>query len=421
MKNKTRKHRALKVVGIIAGVLVVGAGAAIGFYCDNNLHAEERIIERALNAGLVEKQVTLDIEPSGSAQATDVAIDDTGARGAAKDGENAVNADAGAADASTADANESEIGNAGGIGANANGVTINYAEGPDNGPALLLVHGQGMEWEDYATVLPELTKRYHVFAVDCFGHGESAHDPALYTCAAGGDALIAFANQIIGGDYLVSGHSSGGILAAYVAAHDRGHVTACVLEDPPLFRVTPEEVTEGAGAFAYYDGYSVAHSFLQQNEVKDYPVWYAAHSYLFGMFGGLQGMLAKQTADWCAQHPGEHVVNAWVPRDWTRGMYFMDDWDPRFGEAFFDGSWMANIDQEALLRQIECPVVYLKAATNYGDDGVLYAATTDDDAARIQETIPNCQTTVIKSGHDIHVEHPDVFIDAVDRALAMHS
>ena len=102
-------------------------------------------------------------------------------------------------------------------------------------------------------------------------------------------------------------------------------------------------------------------------------------------------------------------------------MYFMDDWDPRFGEAFFDGSWMANIDQEALLRQIECPVVYLKAATNYGDDGVLYAATTDDDAARIQETIPTCQTTAIKSGHDIHVEHPDVFIDAVDRALAMHS
>jgi hypothetical protein len=38
---------------------------------------------------------------------------------------------------------------------------------------------------------------------------------------------------------------------------------------------------------------------------------------------------------------------------------------------------MAGIDQEAMLRQIECPVVYLKASTNYGDDGVLYAATTD--------------------------------------------
>ena len=129
-------------------------------------------------------------------------------------------------------------------------------------------------------------------------------------------------------------------------------------------------------------------------------------------------MLAEQTATWCAEHPGEHVVNAWVPRDWTRGMYFKNDYDPRFGDTFYDGSWMAGIDQEAMLRQIECPVVYLKAATNYGKDGVLYAATTDDDAARIQKTIPHCETTEIKSGHDIHYEHPDVFVAAVDQAAS---
>ena len=351
------KHgKAAKVVGIILGAVVVVATIGVVIYRGNNLHAEEHIIDRAFDAGFVEKQATV------------------------------------------------------------NGATINYAEGPDNGPALLLIHGQGMEWEDYATVLPELSQRYHVFAVDCFGHGKSAHDPELYTCAANGDALIAFAGQVIGDDYIVSGHSSGGVLAAYVAANDPAHVTACVLEDPPLFRVTPEEAQEGAGTFAWYDGYIVAHSFLQQDEVKDYPAWYASHSYLFGLFGGLQTMLAKQTAAWCAEHPGEHVVNAWVPRSWTRGMYFMNDYDPRFGDAFYDGSWMAGIDQEAMLGEIECPVVYVKATTDYGKDGVLYAATTDDDAARIQQTIPNCETVELKSGHDIHVEHPDVFIAAVDQA-----
>ncbi|HAM16584.1 MAG TPA: alpha/beta hydrolase, partial [Eggerthellaceae bacterium] len=298
------------------------------------------------------------------------------------------------------------------------GATVNYGEGPDNGPALMLAHGQGMEWEDYASVLPVLSERYHVFAVDCFGHGESAHDPSLYTCSKNGDALVAFASQVIGGDYIVSGHSSGGILAAYVAAHDPEHVAACVLEDPPLFRVTPEQVQENAGAFAWYDGYTVAHSFLQQSEVAAYPAWYASHSYLFGLFGGLQKLLAEQTAAFCAQHPGEHVTNAFVPRDWTRGMYFMDDWDPHFGEAFYDGSWMAGIDQQAMLQQIKCPVVYLKASTSYGDDGVLYAATTDEDAARIQATVPSCETIEIKSGHDIHYEHPDVFANAVDRVVA---
>ena len=347
--------KTLRVVGVVAGVLVVAAGVAVGVYCDGNLHAEERLIARAIDAGFEEKQATV------------------------------------------------------------SGAIVNYAEGPDNGPALVLVHGQGMEWEDHASVLPELARSYHVFAVDCFGHGESAHDPALYTCEANGDALIAFTGQVVGGDYIVSGHSSGGVLAAYMAAHDSGHVTACVLEDPPLFRVTPEEAQENAGTFAWYDGYTVAHSFLQQDEVAAYPAWYASHSYLFGLFGGLQKLLADQTAAFCAEHPGEHATNAWVPRGWTRGMYFMDDWDPRFGEAFYDGSWMAGIDQEAMLRQIECPVVYLKASTNYGDDGVLYAATTDDDAARIQATIPNCETIELKSGHDIHYEHPDVFVSAVDQ------
>ena len=358
-KARGGKRKALKVAGAIVGAVVIVAAIAIGVYCDGNLHTEERLIKRALDAGFAEKQATV------------------------------------------------------------NGATINYAEGPASGPALLLIHGQGMEWEDYATVLPELAKRYHVFAIDCFGHGESAHDPSMYTCSGGGDALIAFAEQVIGENYIVSGHSSGGILAAYVTAHDPKHVTACVLEDPPLFRVTPTEATEGDGTFAYYDGYVVAHSFLQQDEVKDYPVWYASHSYLFGLFGGLQGMLAKQTADFCAEHPGEHVVNAWVPRDWTRGMYFMDDFDARFGNTFYDGSWMEAIDQEAMLRSIECPVVYLKASTNYGADGVLYAATTDADAERIAQVIPQCETVELKSGHDIHYEHPDVFIGAVDRAAEL--
>jgi pimeloyl-ACP methyl ester carboxylesterase len=77
---------------------------------------------------------------------------------------------------------------------------------------------------------------------------------------------------------------------------------------------------------------------------------------------------------------------------------------------------MAGIDQAALLRQITCPVVFLKAMTNYGDDGVLYAATTDEDMARIEQCIPQCETTQIKSGHDIHVEHPDAFAAAVDQA-----
>lgn len=39
-----------------------------------------------------------------------------------------------------------------------NGNVINYVEGPKNGPAILLLHGQMVDWKDYRTVFPELVK-----------------------------------------------------------------------------------------------------------------------------------------------------------------------------------------------------------------------------------------------------------------------
>ena len=95
----------------------------------------------------------------------------------------------------------------------------------------------------------------------------------------------------------------------------------------------------------------------------------------------------------------------------------VDQYDLKFGEAFYDGSWMKGVDQESMLKNIKCPAIYLKAATNYGKDGVLYAANSDADAKKVQECILGCERITIKSGHDIHYEHPDVFISACENFL----
>ena len=65
--------------------------------------------------------------------------------------------------------------------------------------------------------------------------------------------------------------------------------------------------------------------------------------------------------------------------------------------------------------------VYLKAQTSYGEDGTLFAANSDEDAARVQQLIACCETTVIESGHDIHYEHPDAFAKAVNEAAGKSS
>lgn len=382
-KQKGRGKKVAMVIGAVLVVLVAVGGVALALYVDGNRNGEARDLERAYAAGFVEKQV-------------DVTFAD----------EKAADADASGADENAADEDTSATTSV--------TATVNYAEGPDNGPALLLVHGQSMEWEDYARVLPDLAQRYHVFAVDCFGHGESAHDPALYTCTAQGEALKAFASQVIGGSYTVSGLSSGGVIAAWLAANDGTHVEGCVLEDPPLFHVTPEEMQEDPGCFVWKDGFQVTHDFLNQNEVDDLAVYYAQHSYLFSLFGGLQPKIAEWTAAERTAHPDDHLVISWVPHGWVRGMYFYDDFDPRFSEAFYQGTWLAGVDQADMLAAIECSTVYLKANTRYGDDGLLYAANTDEDTARVRELVSKCQTIRLDSGHDIHYEHPDDFVKAFD-------
>ena len=293
-----------------------------------------------------------------------------------------------------------------------NGI-INYAEGPDNGPALLLVHGQSVAWQDYMKVLPELVEDFHVFAIDCYGHGKSEHNESLYTLRMMGDDMIAFANDVIAEPYVVTGHSSGGIIAAYIAAYDPEMVASCVLEDPPFFNVLPEEVQEGAGSFVWFDGYVPAHEYVEEQPDVPYPVFCAERSYLFTMFGGLKDEVVQEVRTWCEEHPNENVATTWIPQGWTRGLYFMNDFDPAFGNAFYTGSWLEDVEQAELLSRIKCPVIYLKAKTNYGDDGVLYAANTDKDAERLTSLIANCEMREVNSGHDIHYEKPEVFIEAI--------
>ncbi|MCA9961573.1 MAG: hypothetical protein KC443_21185, partial [Anaerolineales bacterium] len=44
-----------------------------------------------------------------------------------------------------------------------NDVSLNYVVGPNNGQPLLLIPGQMESWQGYKCVLPELSKRFHVF------------------------------------------------------------------------------------------------------------------------------------------------------------------------------------------------------------------------------------------------------------------
>lgn len=58
-----------------------------------------------------------------------------------------------------------------------------------------------------------------MYAADCFGHGGSARLPDAYSVSTHGSFLAEFIDQVVNEPTIVSGHSSGGHLAAWLGAN----------------------------------------------------------------------------------------------------------------------------------------------------------------------------------------------------------
>jgi pimeloyl-ACP methyl ester carboxylesterase len=57
-------------------------------------------------------------------------------------------------------------------------VTLNYVEGPETGPPLVLLHGGSARWQAFESIMPELAARWHLYGPDLRGHGQSGRAAA---------------------------------------------------------------------------------------------------------------------------------------------------------------------------------------------------------------------------------------------------
>ncbi|WP_312029333.1 alpha/beta fold hydrolase [Gordonia paraffinivorans] len=165
------------------------------------------------------------------------------------------------------------------------GAVITYGEGPARGAPLLLIHGQQVSWADYASVLGTLTRDWHVFAVDAFGHGGSEKDPSRYPALPQTEALAWFVENVVGAPVVVAGHSSGGLLAVRLAADFADRVRAVLIEDAPFFGTEPERARS---TYAWLDTFRNIHRYLEAGASAGADSWtryWLQHSYLRTMFG----------------------------------------------------------------------------------------------------------------------------------------
>lgn len=285
------------------------------------------------------------------------------------------------------------------------GVSLNYAEGPDCGPALLLIHGQSTDWKNYARALPRLAEHFHVYAVDCLGHGGSTSWPPAYSVNAHGSILAEFIEQVIGAPSIVSGHSSGGHLAAWLAANHAPHVRAVVLEDPPWFTTS---LPRARMTWNYVDLATNAHRFLTTQD-SDFVTYQVQHTRVWSFFGNGKDWFINQGLRYRTRHPDAPVRWWSMPPIMNESFRGLQRYDPRFGDAFFTGTWDEGFDHAATLARITVPTVLVHTNWAYDDTGILMGAMDGDDAARARSLIPDVEFTKVDSGHGFHWEKPDEF------------
>lgn len=128
---------------------------------------------------------------------------------------------------------------------NANGFRLHYVVDGE-GPAVVLIHGEGASLLDWQWVFPHLSSFLRVHAVDLPGHGDSDKPNAAYSAALLTDTLIAFLDALEIDRAVLVGHSLGGLVAARSARRLADRVIAlCLVSSGGLGRyIHPSNVFE---------------------------------------------------------------------------------------------------------------------------------------------------------------------------------
>ena len=300
----------------------------------------------------------------------------------------------------------------------AGGVRLNYVGGPRNGQPLVLLPAQMGTWESYGKVLAPLAQRFEVYAVDIRGHGKSSWTTGNYSWATVGADLAAFLQQVVGRPAIVSGNSSGGVLALWLAANYPELVAGIVLEDAPVFSAELprfrdrdrfvyqglQHLVEAIGDVEHRD---LAEYFRGQvvprerGGVRRMPDWFITF---------MSWVLRRHPAP-----PGQPVDVRWLPGPLRNLIRSLSTFDPDFARAFVDGRFYVGFDHAAALRRVRCPLLVLHADWFRHPEYGLVGALDADDAARIQALVPWAEYQRIPANHVIHYFKPKPFIAALER------
>jgi putative hydrolase or acyltransferase len=295
-------------------------------------------------------------------------------------------------------------------------IKLNYVVGPDNGPNLLLIPAQMGTWESYGKVLIPLSQQFKVYAIDIRGHGKSSWTPGDYSWSTIGQDMRSFIDNVVQGKVIISGNSSGGIIALWCAANLGSEVAGIVIEDAPVFSAEMPRFKE-RDRFVYnglkhvveklgdLDNHDFADYFsgqempVSENRVKKMPDW-------------MIRLLSKRIKKFQTNHPNQ-PLEVGFPPTLKRLLKSLSMFDPDFARAFVDGRFYQGIHHAEALKASACPILCLHANWKRYEKYGLVGALDDQDVQYILELAPHTIYKKIPANHVIHAFKPRCYIQAL--------
>jgi pimeloyl-ACP methyl ester carboxylesterase len=267
---------------------------------------------------------------------------------------------------------------------------INFAEGPDSGLPLVLLHGLPGRWQEFLPIMPILSLLWHTYALDFRGQGKSGQVPGQYLSKYYGSDVEQFLRQQLDKPAILFGMSAGGAVALAVAAKCPELVRAIVLGDPPIdMDVLVKWMTS-----------------------EGFKYWFSALRALAGMELSI-AELTRRIADIPVQAPnqGTQIRYGDSPDVDTIQIYelaiTLSQMDPGVLEYHAEGrasEFLEGFDLDKILERITCPILLLQGNTSLG--GMM----TNEVVKHVQSILPNAMHVFIgTAGHGLGLDTWEVF------------
>jgi pimeloyl-ACP methyl ester carboxylesterase len=220
---------------------------------------------------------------------------------------------------------------------------------------------------------------------------------------------------------IVSGLSSGGVLAVWLGANAPESVLAIVAEDPPMFssmwpRVREEKYMtymfqaavdtlgspQGRDLEAYLSRMGIPQEGKDELLLIPAPI---ARGFVT-LFKIVQAIKPNRPYD-----------APFLSYEMRAGVKFFMEYDVDFSRATIDGRLSQGFDPQEALRQVECPMLLLQASWSRDKTWGLLGAMDDQDVGKIRSLVKDVRYAHIDSGHGIHIGEPQWYLEQVNSFL----